>query len=200
MRYRYNFDSSFTNAGSGPDDAGQYTASELGGRGGPINVVLTCNIGDFKVTLEPRIKTDGAGAIIDNEFEAPAKLLQEKNLPPQLELIGGDLYGPHEDFMFVTISGSMTYDTMQVIGGGVVHKKMASGAKPGQTGIMFLYKGAASPADVHSGNWTERLVREFTIVENDLTNRQTGWPQSGVAPTVQNKKIVDAGGDGYLHI
>lgn len=198
MKYRYNFDDSFTNAGAGPDDAGQYAAAEMGGRSGPINVVLTCNIGDFKVTVEPKIKTDGAGNVVNNEFDAPAKLLQEENLPPQLEVLSGN---PHEDFLFVSISGSMTYDTMTVVGGvGVIHKKMASGAKVGQTGLMFLYKGAASPADVHSGNWTERLVREFTITAADLTDRQSGWPQSGAAPIVQNKKVVDQGGDGYLHI
>lgn len=197
MRYRYNFDDSFTNAGSGPDDGGQYAAAELGGRMSPINVVLTCNIGDFKITVEPSLKTDGAGNFVDNEFDAPAKILQEENLPPQLEVLSGN---PHEDFLFVTISGVMTYETMQVIGTGVVHKKMASGAKVGQTGLMYLYKGATSPEDVHSGAWTERLVREFTIVAADIANRTSGWPESGAAPTISNKKVVDGGGDGYLHI
>lgn len=200
MRIKYNFDTSFTGANHGIDPTtGQRSAQQLGGRMGPINVVLSVNIGDFKFTVEPRLKTDGAGNIIDNEIEVPAKILRHESIPPQLEVVAGG-YGPHQDYVFVRQSDALIYETQEVVGTGIVVKKMAAGARPGDVGIMFLYKGATTITDIRDGNWTERLTREFVVTASDIANRESGWPQSGAAPTISEKKVIDQGGDGYLHI
>lgn len=203
MKVRYNFDDSFTGANHGVDpETGQRTAQQLGGRMGPINTVLTVNIGDFKFTVEPRIKTDSAGNVVDNDIEIPAKILKHGHLPQGFEVLPDSdwEYGPHQDYVFVTQSDSLIYETQEVVGSGVVVKKMAAGARPGHVGIMFLYKGATAITDIRAGNWSARLAREFVVTEDDIADRESGWPQSGDAPTVSGKKVIDQGGDGYLHI
>lgn len=203
MKVRYNFDDSFTGANNGVNpETGQRTAQQLGGRMGPINTVLTVNIGDFKFTVEPRIKVDSSGTVIDNDIEIPAKILKHGTLPQQFEVLPAIEwdYGPHQDYAFVTQSDSLIYETQEVVGTGVVVKKMAAGAKPGHIGIMFLYKGATALEDIRAGSWTARLVREFVVTAADIADRESGWPQSGSAPTVSEKKVIDQGGDGYLHI
>lgn len=203
MKVRYNFDASFTGDNHGIDsETGQRSAQFMGGRYGPINTVFTVNIGDFKVTVEPRITTDGDGNIINNDVEIPSKILRHGSLPPGFEVLPDTDwdYGPHQDYVFVRQSDALIYETVEVVGTGVVVKKMAVGARPGDVGIMFLYKDATTPEDIRSGDWTARMSREFQVTAADIADRETGWPESGSAPTVEENKVIDQGGDGYLHI
>ena len=161
------------------------------------NAVFQFTLGDTPWTIEP-----GSTA---SPYEVPSKVLRIPSFVGSGAVIpavvSGDR-GPHEDFLFMQDSVEYTYTTRQLVSGGVIEKQMPVGAKPGQEGRMVLYKGCTTLADAIAGVWTERLIRPFLITAADITNRQTGWPASGSAPSVNttNKFVVDNNGDGYNHI
>lgn len=163
------------------------------------NKVIGFTLGDFRVVVQPGPPGN------TTPVEVPSKLMREPTLAMsgvQVPPAGvGDLK-PNEDFMFMRDSVEYTYVTRTLVGGGVIEKQMPVGAVPGMEGRMILYKGCTTLGDAIVGNWTARLIRPFLITAADLTDRQTGWPASGSAPTVDatNKLIVDNGGDGYNHI
>ena len=81
---------------------------------------------------------------------------------------------------------------------------MPVGAKIGKIGVMHLYKGISTIAELAAGEWTERLIRTFIITAEDIVEKDIDWPAEGDAPTIDlAKKIIVEGaspGDGFNHI
>ncbi len=164
------------------------------------NKVFMFMVGDVKFTVQP-----GDGV----EVEVPAQLLRADG-----DIIGSGVTpvtggrGPHEDYQFMEDSTEYTYTIRKELTGsptgGVIEKIMPAGAKPGKIGVMHLYKGITTVAELAAGEWTERLIRTFIITEEDIAEKDTGWPESGDTPTIDlTKKIIEEGatkGDGFLHI
>lgn len=166
------------------------------------NLVIGVTFGDYQCIIEPQGRLAANTAI-----EVPAHALRNPAVAQSGIVVPaaavGDI-GPHEDWMFIQASQIFTYITRAVVGTGVVEKRMSAGAKIGDLGTMVLYQGAGSVTGIDSGNWTARLVRPFVITAADLTTRQgtANWPNSGAVPTIDttNRRVVDAGGNGYSHI
>lgn len=159
------------------------------------NIVLSTTLGDTIIKVEP---TAQSGLT----FECPAKILRNGGCAGSGFTPTNTGKGPHQDYLFMRDSVEYTYVTRALVGGSVVEKQMPVGAVVGQEGRMILYKGATTLAMVDVGGWSARLIRPFVITAADLADRETGWPASGAAPTVDvaSKSIVDNGGDGYNHV
>jgi hypothetical protein len=175
---------------NGPVDISNATSRQL--------IFFAFTIGDYAVRIQPQNPFDSAA------FECPAKVLRQGAVAGSNFIPQNAGRGPHQDYMFVGDSTSVTYETRTVVGSGVVRKIMAAGAIAGSEGEMTLYAGATKPGDIEAGNWTARLTRPFVINATDLAGRDSvgTWPSAGTAPSINvaAKGIVDGGGDGYNHV
>lgn len=170
------------------------TTPSVGTQNTQKNIVLSFTLGDQIIKVEPT-----AASV---SFEVPAKVLRNAGAAGSGLVPTNTGKGPHQDYLFMRDSLEYSYTTRALVGGSVVEKIMPVGAVPGMEGRMILYKGCTDIKDCLTGNWTARLIRPFTINATDLQDRESGWPSSGSAPTVDvaSKSIVDNGGDGYNHV
>lgn len=183
MKITYPFDTELQTTGGAPEAMRP-----------PVNVVASVMIGDVMIKVEPA--QDGA------EHEVPAKILKIGEVRGSgITLIAGGRT-PNQDYMFMEDSTEFTYHLRQVVGGAVTEKIMPAGAVEGREGQLVLYKGITTIAQLAAGEWTERLIRPFVINADDIAAKDSGWPESGDAPSIDipAKSIVDEGGDGYKHV
>jgi len=165
----------------------------------PVNVVASVMIGDVMIKVEPN---QGGDAV-----EVPAKILKIGEVRGSgISIIAGGRT-PNQDYMFMEDSSEYTYHLRQELTGspgtnGFIEKIMPAGAVAGKEGQLILYKGITTIAQLAAGEWTERIIRPFVITAADIAAKDSGWPETGAAPSVDAtaKAIVDEGGDGYNHV
>lgn len=158
------------------------------------NRVISFTCGDMRFMVEP-----GATSVTK---DVPAALLRDGSVIGSGIVVLGTGDTPNQDYKFLRGSQEYTYHVRRAVTGGMIELEMSAGARVGDLAKMVMYKGATTVADIGAGNWTERLVRPFTINATDLATRDSSWPTSGSPPSVNTTKkiIVDNGGDGYAHI